>query len=111
MREFVKVVCVVILPFGVPAALIAWTDDKPCVGRVALRAARNFFLDRNRFETIACEIPCAPAAYGVARIPVPLSATIQGKRQSFGVGASVDFPYGRGRTLRFRDGIVVRANS
>ena len=85
--------------------------DQPCLGRIALRPARGFLLGRAKIETIRFEIDCQPAAFGVARIPVPLTAKLQGKRQSFEVGASVDYPQGKGRRLRFRDGIFLRTNS
>jgi hypothetical protein len=86
-------------------------QDTRCVGRIALRPARGFFLGRADLEPIAVEIRCEPAAYGFARIPVAIPAELQGRKQSFEVGASVDRPSGRGRTLRFRDGTTLRANS
>jgi hypothetical protein len=86
-------------------------QDEPCVGRIALRSARGFFLGRADMEPIAIEIKCEPAAFGTAKIAIPIPSELQGKRQSFEVGASVDYPSGKGRTLRFRDGIVLRANS
>jgi hypothetical protein len=85
--------------------------ERPCIGRIAIRPARGFFLGRAKIDTIAVEINCEPAAFGVARIAVPIPANLQGKRQSFEVGASVDYPQGKGRRLRFRDGIVLRANA
>lgn len=86
-------------------------QDESCIGRIALRPARGFFLGRAKMEPIAAEIRCEPAAYGVARVGIPIPADLQGKKQSFEVGASVDYPQGRGETLRFRDGTVIRANS
>lgn len=85
--------------------------DKPCVGRIALRPARGFFLTRAKFDTITYEIECAPAAFGYARLAIPVPEKLQGKRQSFEVGASVEYPEGKGRQLRFRDGLLVRGNS
>jgi len=84
--------------------------ERPCIGRLALRPARGFFGHRP-IEAITYEIHCGSAAFGVARMPVPIAAAMQGKRQTFEVGASVDYPQGKGRALRFRDGIVIRANS
>ena len=86
-------------------------QDEPCIGRVALRPARGFFLGRANIEPIAIEIKCEPAAFGTAKIAIPVPGELQGKRQSFEVGASVHYQNGTGRTLRFRDGIVLRANS
>lgn len=85
--------------------------DQPCVGRIALRPARGFFLRRARIEMITFEVNCEPAAFGFVRIPAPVSRELQGKRQSFEVGASVDYPQGKGQRLRFRDGIFLRTDS
>jgi len=85
--------------------------EKRCVGRVALRPARGFFLGRAKMDSIAVEIDCEPAAFGVARVAVPLPTTLQGRRQAFEVGASVEFPEGKGRRLRFGDGVTLRGNS
>lgn len=85
--------------------------DKPCVGRVALRPARGFFLTRAKIDTILYEIQCAPGAFGFARLAVPVPEDLQGKRQSFEVGASVDYPDGKGNRLRFHDGLFLRANT
>ena len=85
--------------------------DKPCVGRIALRPARGFFMGRAKIETITYEIECAPAAFGFARMAIPIPEKLQGKRQSFEVGASVDYPEGKGQRLRFHDGVFLRANT
>ncbi len=185
MREFVKVLCVVVILFATPAAALAWFDREigpagflrygcpvlailavigflklhlrpddetdylrkhlgpyfnrsgfcfgfrtkvgdgvchletyfqnqhvePCIGCVALRPARGFFLGRAKIETIAIQIECGPAAFGIARMAIPVPSSLQGKRQTFEVGASVDYPNGKGRRVRFHDGIVLRANS
>lgn len=85
--------------------------EKRSVGRCALRPARGFFLGRAKMESIIVEVNCEPAAFGVARVAVPLPAMLKGRRQSFEVGASVEYPDGKGRRLRFGDGITLRANS
>lgn len=85
--------------------------DQPCVGRLVLRPARQFLMGRTKIETITYEIECAPAAFGVARIAIPVPEKLQGKRQSFEVGASVNYPDGKGQRLRFRDGVFIRSNT
>ncbi len=85
--------------------------DQPCLGRIAMRPARGFFLNRAGIETITYEIPCAPAAFGFARLAIPIPEKLQGKRQSFEVGASVHYPDGKGRQLRFYEGKFLRANA
>lgn len=96
---------------------VCWLDaffqnryDRPCVGRIALRPARGLF-GRRDIEAITYEVRCDPGAFGVARVPLPIPATQQGKRQKFEVGASVQYPEGKGQMLRFRDGAVIRTNS
>lgn len=85
--------------------------DVPSVGRIALRPARGFLLGREKIETITYEIECEPAAFGVARIPMPLPEKIQGKTQAFDVGASVSYPQGKGQRLRSFYGAFLRTNA
>ncbi len=85
--------------------------DTPCVGRIALRPARGFWMTRTKIDAITFEIECPPAGFGVARIAIPIPGNVQGKRQSFEVGASVRYPDGRGRRVRFHDGVFLRSNT
>jgi hypothetical protein len=85
--------------------------DRPCIGRIAARPSRGFFLTRANIAVITFEIECPAAAFGVASIAIPVPAELQGKRQSFNVGASIRYPCGKGRRLRFSDGIFLRSNS
>ncbi len=85
--------------------------DTPCVGRIALRPARGFWMTRAKIDAITFEVECPPAGFGVARIAVPIPEKLQGKRQSFEVGASVRYLEGRGRRIRFHDGVFLRSNT
>ena len=85
--------------------------DQPCRGRIALRQVQGFFMNPEQIETITFEILCEPAAFGIAKLAIPLPQKLQGKRQAFEVGASVDYPQGKGKRLRFHDGIVLRHNA
>ena len=85
--------------------------DKPCCGRIALRPARGFFLARAGIDAITFEVTCPPAGFGFARIALPLSVKVQGKRQSFEVGASAHYPEGKGRRIRYHDGVFLRSNT
>jgi hypothetical protein len=85
--------------------------DQPCRGRIAIRPARGFWMTRPEIPTVALEIDCSPAAYGVAKVAMPLMPEILGKKQRFEVGASVDYAQGNRHRLRFRDGVFLRANS
>ncbi len=85
--------------------------DRPCVGEVAIMPAQGFFLGRPDIPTITFRIECEPGAFGVARVPVFYPETLKGKPQKFDVGAASRFPKGRGKRLRFSDGITVGTNS
>jgi hypothetical protein len=85
--------------------------DRSSIGRIALRPARGFFLTRAKIDAITFEIECPPAGFGYARIAIPIPEKLQGKRQSFEVGASVRYPGGKGRRVRFHDGAFLRANT
>lgn len=85
--------------------------DKPSVGRIALRPARGFFMTRAKIDLITFEIEYPPAGFGYARIAIPIPEEIQGKRQSFEVGASVFYPNGKGNRIRFYDGECLRSNT
>jgi len=85
--------------------------DTPCVGRIALRPARGFFMSRASIDAITFEVECPPSGFGFARIAIPLPVKVQGKRQSFEVGASAQYPDGKGRRIRFHDGVFLRSNT
>jgi hypothetical protein len=85
--------------------------DMRSIGRIALRPARGFWMTRAKIDWITFEIECPPAGFGVARIAMPIPANLQGKRQSFEVGASVCYPDGKGRRVRFHDGVFLRSNT
>jgi hypothetical protein len=77
---------------------------------VALRPPSGFF-GSAAVPPLTVEIPCAPAAYGIARIPLPIPADLQGARIKLEVGASVVYPEGKGRMLRVREGVVLRTSA
>jgi len=84
--------------------------DQPCLGRIALQPARGFF-GRSKIETVTVDVACEASAFGVAKLPIPIAAKFQGRNQAFEVGAAVEYPHGRGRRVRYRDGIFLRANA
>jgi len=85
--------------------------DKPSHGRIALRPARGFFMVRTKFDTLTFDVECPPGGFGYIRMPIPIPEKRQGKRQSFEVGASVQYADGKGRRIRFHDGIFLRSDS
>lgn len=80
---------------------------RPCHGHVVVRASKGFWLNRPDARSFVFSIECGGAEFGrvFAEIGVPLA--LQGQKQSFDVAARIDYPKGRGRMLRFRDGLVV----
>jgi hypothetical protein len=99
---------------GDVAYLEAWFQnqyDRALHGQIAVRPSRGFFLTRAPIEAIVYDIQCPAGGFGVASIAIPIPAKLQGKKHQFEVGASVDYPDGKGHRLRFADGLQVRANS
>ena len=85
--------------------------DRPSFGHIIVKPAKGFWLRRPKFEALTCQIKCEPAAFGVARIPMPVPEEHQGKRQSFEVVAGVQYPDGKGNRIRFFDGISIPGRS
>ncbi len=85
--------------------------DRPCTGCIAVRPGKGFWLNRAEIPTLTYQIPCDPGAFGVARIAIPVPLNLQGKAQRFEVGASVKYPSGKGKRLRFHDGLFLRTNA
>lgn len=83
----------------------------PCEGQIALRPARGFWGGRAKMDTINIEIGCAGGAFGFASLPVAVPHKLQGKELQFEVGASVEYPHGKGKRLRFHDGIHLRTDA
>lgn len=84
--------------------------ERPCIARIGLRPTRGFF-GRRDISAIAFEVACGSAAFGVSTVVLPVPKSRQGTRQKFEIGASVNYPDGRGRLLRFRDGMTIRSNA
>jgi hypothetical protein len=85
--------------------------DQPCRGRIALRPARGFFLNRANIDAIVFDVECPAAGFGYALVPIPIPLEFQGKQQSFEVGASVRYLNGKGERIRFHDGVLLRADA
>jgi hypothetical protein len=84
--------------------------ERPCVGRIALRPAKELFR-RPNMDTIAFEVNCDGGAFGLHRMAIGIPPKLQGRWVKFEVGASAQYPEGRGHMLRFRDGISLRADT
>lgn len=82
--------------------------ERPCHGRVSVRPARGFWMNRPNISPATFEIECGPGGFGFARQAIAIPRDIQGKTLPFEVGACAEYPQGRGRQLRFHDGILIR---
>jgi len=82
--------------------------ERPCKALVAFRPATRFVgFGRADLAEVRVEIDCDAGGFGCATVPYGIPPTYQGKRQRFELIAISQFPDGRGRMLRFRDGMPV----
>lgn len=84
--------------------------DEPCIALIAVRPGRGFWMNRPAMPTLLLDIECPPAGFGAVRAPLPIPTSLQGKRVVFEVGASVDYPDGKGQRLIFHDGTQLHAD-
>jgi hypothetical protein len=80
--------------------------ERPCKALVAFRPSAQLF-GRNDLGHAGVEIDCDGGAFGVATIPYGIPSNHQGKKQQFDLIAVTQFPGGKGKMLRFRDGMAV----
>lgn len=85
--------------------------EKPCRAVVTLRAARGFWLRRPDIQDVRAMIDCEGGGFGSELTDFEVPRRYQGKRRSFEAGATVVYPDGRGRRLRFFDGIHLRKDA
>ena len=79
--------------------------DRALAAYIALRPVGS------SVATISPRIDCGPAGFGVAKFPVAVPARHQGKSVTMEIGASTEFPLGKGREVRFRTGRGVLQDS
>jgi hypothetical protein len=84
---------------------------RPCRGQIAIRLKKPVMRGGRLMNPIVLAVDCPPAGFCVITAPIGVPAEIQGRSAIFEVGASVEYPDGRGRTLRFKDGLVIRSNT
>ena len=85
-----------------------------CRGQIALQPAEVFGTFASEgFPVATLDFDCPAAGFGVASLPLPIPKKTQGKRQTFQVGATVEYPDGKGRMLRFGSSrvLTVRSNA
>jgi hypothetical protein len=82
--------------------------ERPCTATVAIRPVTF----TGASETLALiTVQCPGAAYGLAKQEVGLPEEWQGKNVSFDLGADVNYPEGKGKTMRFKDATLLRQNT
>jgi hypothetical protein len=82
--------------------------ERACQATLALRPASSLFNSQPFFPPVFIEIDCPGGAFGKTSWPVGVPYEAAGRAITFDVGARVRYPQGKGRILRFRDGITVR---
>lgn len=82
--------------------------ERPCVGRIILRP---YFTSGISLPELLFDVICEEGAFGVVTLPVGLPHEVQGCKATYRVGASVKYPDGRGKRLRFRDGLSLREDA
>jgi hypothetical protein len=84
--------------------------QRPCVTRLLIRpAVQNLGVRRPAdVPPIELTIECDGGAFGVASVPFPVPHLRLGQKLRFNVGGVTRFPDGRGKRLRFREGVTVR---
>lgn len=81
--------------------------DRPCSAQILIRALSGLFSGRPDLSDVALGISCGPAEFGCSAIPWAIPHDLQGKTVSLSVYGGVKYPNGRGRLLRYRDGLRV----
>lgn len=82
-----------------------------CQGRISVRPGRGFWMKRPKVAPVTVEVDCGSGAFGRASQAIAIPHEIQGKTLRFEVGACAKYPKGRGRRLRFHDGVTLRTTS
>jgi len=105
--------CFAVLP-SVKDGRFAWQVlfqnryERPCNTLVAFRPGTGFVgFGRADLGEVRIEISCDGGGFGCATIPYGIPLAYQGKKQQFELIAVSQFPEGKGKMLRFRDGMRV----
>jgi len=105
--------CFAILPW-VKEDAFAWRVffqnryERPCEALIAFRPATRFVgFGRASLPEVRVPIRCDGGAFGLATIRFGIPQKHQGRNIQFEVIAFAQFPDGKGKMLRFRDGIRV----
>jgi len=79
---------------------------RPCTARVVLQPpVKSFGIRRLPIPGIDVDVDCDGGAFGVCRLPWPISAEMQGRKVAFEIACATRYPQGRGKLLRYREGL------
>lgn len=81
--------------------------ERPASVHVVIKPSMGFFLTTSKIQSVVLPFDCGAAAFGFVRFPLALPAKYHGTVQRFDIGAKVKYPHGRGKMLRYRDGLRV----
>ena len=82
--------------------------DRPRSAHIAFRPAAGFLpFNRAKMDEVYVKVDCDGGAYGSATVPFALPPEYLGRKLKFEILAETEFPAGRGKMLRFRDGVHV----
>lgn len=80
----------------------------PCIFRVVIALPdKSFLLGKHRFPGVALDIACGGGALGLVSAPIGIPAKYQGRSTKFELAAATAYPTGKGKLLRFRNGLRV----
>jgi hypothetical protein len=82
--------------------------EGPCQARIAITSSKRLYGVTPYFPLILVDISCPGAGFGKTGQAVGVPPEAAGREVTFDIGATVRFPAGPGRKLRYRGGIPVR---
>ena len=83
--------------------------ERECRARIALRPSK--LLGGGGPPVLEVDVVCPGSAFGRVEKAVALPLELQGRIAKFDVGADVTYPHGKGKMLRFKDGVVLRSDA
>jgi hypothetical protein len=81
--------------------------DQPCSANILVRASSGLFSGKADLSDLTLGVSCSPAEFGCSTIPWAIPGNLQGKAVSLSLYAGVKYPNGRGKLLRYKDGLRV----
>lgn len=102
-------VCFVVIPEsggGVAELHIFFQNrwEAPCQARITIRRDHGFAWSHKKMEIATVRFWCEGGSFGLVRVPIGVPRALQGKRKRLAASASVGYPQGRGRMIRFKAG-------